>query len=537
MRTKGMGRKLLGGVLMSAMTCGLCACGTETGADTAQQEAESAPVEKEEAAPVDLDFTVSYEGIATNTIDAGVSVHDPSIYKADGKYYIFGSHMSTAVSDDLQHWTSLGDGYKVKDQIYYELMANEEAFAYAGSKKSAIPTDDRAWHVWAPDVIYNEANGLYYLYFCTSSTWNASNLCYATSESIEGPFEWKGALIYSGFTAETLDDTDVAEYVDREEAKNKYIKKSNEYKFEDYPNAIDPTVLYDKDGKLWMVYGSWSGGIFLLELDPETGEVIHPQEDADNRVDTYFGRKLMGGNHTSIEAPYIMYDEESGYYYLFVSYGGLAREGGYQIRVFRSETIDGDYVDMNGEFPLDTQNYGQAPYGLKLSGNYFLPSLEVAYMATGHNSAFVDDDGRKYIVNHTRFDNATEEHEPRVHQFVVNEEGWPCMLPYATSGERVSDTGYAKEQVAGKYYVIDQGTGIDAEIAEPVILYLQEDGKVYGEDSQGEWEYKDGSCYMKIQIGEKSYSGVFCQMKDEAGTEVMTFSAVGSNESVWGVKY
>ena len=539
MRTKGMGRKLLGGVLMSAMAYGLCACGTETDADTAQQEAkaESAPVEKEEAAPADLDFTVSYEGIATNTIDAGVSVHDPSIYKADGKYYIFGSHMSTAVSDDLQHWTSLGDGYKVKDQIYYELMANEEAFAYAGSKKSAIPTDDRGWHVWAPDVIYNEANGLYYLYFCTSSTWNASNLCYATSESIEGPFEWKGALIYSGFTAETLDDTDVAEYVDREEAKNKYIKKSNEYKFEDYPNAIDPTVLYDKDGKLWMVYGSWSGGIFLLELDPETGEVIHPQEDADNRVDTYFGRKLMGGNHTSIEAPYIMYDEDSGYYYLFVSYGGLAREGGYQIRVFRSETIDGDYVDMNGEFPLDTRNYGQAPYGLKLSGNYFLPSLEVAYMATGHNSAFVDDDGRKYIVNHTRFDNATEEHEPRVHQFVVNEEGWPCMLPYATSGEKVSDTGYAKEQVVGKYYVIDQGTGIDAEIAEPVILYLQEDGKVYGEDLQGEWEYKDGSCYMKIQIGEKSYSGVFCQMKDEAGTEVMTFSAVGSNESVWGVKY
>ena len=85
-------------------------------------------------------------------------------------------------------WTSLGDGYKVKDQIYYELMANEEAFAYSGSKKSLIPTDDRAWHVWAPDVIYNEGTGLYYLYFCTTSTWNASNLCYATSESIEGPY-------------------------------------------------------------------------------------------------------------------------------------------------------------------------------------------------------------------------------------------------------------------------------------------------------------------------------------------------------------
>ena len=33
------------------------------------------------------------------------------------------------------------------------------------------------------------------------------------------------------------------------------------------------------------------------------------------------------------------------------------------------------------------------------------------------------------------------------------------------------------------------------------------------------------------------FSGVFCRMKYEAGTDVMTFSAVGQNESVWGVKY
>ena len=249
---------------------GLMACGTSqdtgtsgsAGADTDAGTEEEATVATEEengagGLPVDLDFTVNYDGIKTAKIDAGVSVHDPSIVKADGKYYIFGSHMSTAVSEDLRTWTSLGDGYKVKDQIYYELMANKEAFAYAGSKNSVIPTDDRGWHVWAPDVIYNEETGLYYLYFCTSSTWNASNLCYATSENIEGPYEWKGALIYSGFTAQTLDDTDVAEYVDRDTAKDRYIKKSNEYNFNKYPNAIDPTVLYDGEVRLWMVYGSW----------------------------------------------------------------------------------------------------------------------------------------------------------------------------------------------------------------------------------------------------------------------------------------
>ncbi len=534
------------------LVLGLAACGSSQGTQTAENgdadaqtqengEAENAAAAEEESEmgelPADLDFTVNLHGIKTAKIEAGVSVHDPSIYKVDGKYYIFGSHMSTAVSEDLRTWTSLGDGYKVKDPIYYELMANDEAFAYSGSKKSLIPTDDRKWHVWAPDVIYNEDTGLYYLYFCTTSTWNASNLCYATSESIEGPYEWKGALIYSGFTAETLDATDVTEYVDRDTAKDRYIKKSDEYNFNKFPNAIDPTVLYDEEGRLWMVYGSWSGGMYLLELDKATGEVIHPEEDEAKRVDPYFGKRLLGGNHSSIEAPYILYDEESGYYYLFVSYGGLTREGGYQIRVFRSETIDGDYVDMNGEYPMDTNNPEHYPYGLKLSGNYFLPSLEMAYMATGHNSAFVDEDGKKYVVNHTRFDNKTEEHEPRVHQFIVNEEGWPCMLPYATDGETVSESGYDNGAVAGRYYVINQGTAIDAEIAQPFILYLDESGKVYGDGVEGSWEMKDGSCYMKVSYGGKDYSGVFCQMNDEAGTQVMTFSAVGGNESVWGVKY
>ncbi len=42
---------------------------------------------------------------------------------------------------------------------------------------------------------------------------------------------------------------------------------------------------------------------------------------------------------------------------------------------------------------------------------------------------------------------------------------------------------------------------------------------------------------MSITYDGTAYSGVFCQMNDEAGTQVMTFSAVGNNESVWGVKY
>ncbi len=111
------------------------------------------------------------------------------------------------------------------------------------------------------------------------------------------------------------------------------------------------------------------------------------------------------------------------------------------------------------------------------------------------------------------------------------------MLPYATNGETISETGYGKDEVAGVYYFVSQGIYITEDIAEPIMLELSEDGYVYGEKVEGTWSMTDGTYYMKITVDGKEYSGVFCKQKDEGGTEVMTFSAVGCNTTVWGVKY
>ncbi len=532
------GKQLISCTLVTAMAAGLVACGNAS--ETAQQPQTSVEetAEKKETetkqAP-EYKFGMNYDGIKVGDVSSGVSVHDPSIVKDNGTYYIFGSHMASAKCDDLLSWEKLSDGYSKSNPVFGQIFdVREEAFAYSGDKNSLIPTDDRTTHVWAPDVIYNKANGLYYMYYCTTSTWNASNLCYGTSESIEGPYEWKGALIYSGYNKETIGATDVLDYVDEEYALKHYVR-NNGYNVDDYPNAIDPSVFYDADGRMWMVYGSWSGGMYLLELDPQTGLVIHPEADPENRVDAYYGKKLLGGGHKSIEGPYILYDEKSDYYYLFVSYGVLTSAGGYQVRVFRSKTVDGDYVDMNGEFPTIEDDHQL--FGLKLTGNYKLPSIDKAYMATGHNSALIDEDGKMYLVYHTRFNDGGEGHSPRVHQMLVNEEGWPCELPYQTQGETVSETGYDEAQMVGRYYVINQGTNISSDIANPVILYLNADGTVVGRESEGTWEAKDGTYYMNITIDGENYQGVFCQMKDESGTDVMTFSAVGANKSVWGVSY
>ena len=188
--------------------------------------------------------------------------------------------------------------------------------------------------------------------------------------------------------------------------------------------------------------------------------------------------------------------------------------------------MNGDYVDMLGEKPKYVDN-DHSPYGLKLSGNYNLPSLSKAYKATGHNSAIIDSDGKKYIVYHTRFEGMGEMHEPRVKQYFLNSEGWPVMLPFITDGEEISKTGYGKEEIEGKYYVVRSGCDISAEVKEPEIVYL----------SEGTYTAKEGSYYMSITLDGVTYDGVFCRQKDEAGNEVMCFSAAGGNQSIWGVKY
>lgn len=478
------------------------------------------------------DFDADLTAFATGNVNPRVAVHDPSIIAADGAYYIFGSHMAAARTVNLRNFDRIAGGYSPKNPVWGDLFAEgAHVFDYAGGPESLIPTDDGTYHVWAPDVIFNPVTGKYMMYYCTSSTFCASNLCFAVSDTVEGPYEWQGCLLCSGFGKDNVEQTDVLSCVDEAWCKKHYFTLAGTYNYKKVPNALDPAVFFDADSRLWMVYGSWSGGIFLLELDPVTGRVIHPEADPDRDVDPYFGKRLMGGNHQSIEGPYIQFDPENGKYYLFVSYGSLTAHGGYQIRVFRSDAPDGEYTDMNGARPGSA---GHIRYGLKLSGNYTLPGVRTAYMATGHNSALIDADGKKYICYHTRFNDGTEGHAPMVKQYFLNSEGWPCMMPYATRKEEIAPV--TAEEVAGRYYVVDQGTSMNDQIAMPFIVYLNRDGTAVSESEQGTWQLTD-ACHMTLTLGEKTVSGVFCATQDDAGTPVMTFTAVGDNRSVWGVLY
>jgi len=188
-----------------------------------------------------------------------------------------------------------------------------------------------------------------------------------------------------------------------------------------YPNCIDPCVFYDEDGKLRMSYGSWSGGIYMLELNQETGlrdyDVTYTLKGSGDgiTVDPYFGKKIAGGYYASGEASYIEYI--GGYYYLFVSNGGLAaggktndyNYGGYQMRVFRSKNPDGPYVDSKNSpalYPQYLVNFGvnenDGNRGVNIFGAYGAWGYQAvgnnAERSQGHNSIIAAEDGRTYLV-------------------------------------------------------------------------------------------------------------------------------------------
>lgn len=503
-----------------------------------------------------------------------VSVHDPSVIRdpATGMYYVFGSHIDAAKSADLQSWRLFTNGYaRTNNRLFGDLSGNlKPAFAWAGED---LEDCAGGFAVWAPDVFWDAdyvhadgSKGAYLMYFCTSSTYMRSVIAFAVSKNIEGPYTFAENLIYSGFTDNDSFATSATKNVNR-----KYTSTNideliaagqvtynaswfNQHNFNNqmFPNAIDPAIYTDPDGRMYMCYGSWSGGIFTLEIDKATGRCIHPKTGTtpDGRmVDSYFGTKISGGWGKSGEGPFIEYNAETGFYYLFVTYGGLTSTGGYNMRVGRSRSPLGPFKDAAGRDMVLPQNPDLNAVGLKLMTNYMLPGLQKAYMAPGHNSVLHDDDGQWYLINHTRFDDGTEYHEVRVHAMRFNADGWPVVMPYEYSGETWSEHGYDPRELAGTYAFINHGTGTDGKITGTQIITLTCDNVRTGSDPMfdadmnitgavtGIWQAAQYDASAHFRIGNTDYTGCFNAQYDESGKRVMTFTAAGAdNQTIWGIK-
>lgn len=549
-----------------------------------------------------------------------VVCHDPSIVidnitnPASPTYYIYGSHLGrgkTTAAENYQEWTVFKAGEEnatATNSLFCNLSGTLVNYADAYATHAVTSVKDHAgktvtfgnfdahgWQKkgntvkgmqWAPDVIYNKTMKKWCMYMSLNGdNWASSIVCF-TSDNIEGPWKYQGPVVFSGFlgkyahngyaAADDWKNTDFTIATGETSLPERYNVGDKWGSF--WPNCIDPCVFYDDQDNLWMSYGSWSGGIFLLRLDKSNGlrdyTYTYPYEvngkaatsaaaSANTTSDPYFGKKIAGGYYVSGEASYI--EKIGSHYFLFMSYGGLVSTGGYQMRVFRSDNPEGPYVDCNGTsavFNRYLMNYSATAVdnrGVLLFGGYKWDPMSGAEIAQGHNSAFTDKEGRSFVVYHSRFTNKGEGHEVRVHQLFLNDEGWIMAAPFEFDGETITNNDIATKasiadtEIAGDYQFLrhEYGQNTEAKAYEtPVNIRLNADGTISGAEN-GTWERTAGTDYIALTIDDVVYRGVLVRqtidytnipaiaiaaLSSSSGSTTLGQKSYTKQQEVWAVK-
>nr|WP_193988022.1 LamG-like jellyroll fold domain-containing protein [Lelliottia steviae] len=514
--------------MIIACSLAVTGCGKEEGTKLDSSPAVADPQSAKPSVSSSVQYTESGSVMMTN-----VSVHDPSVVKVDDTYYIFGSHLAAAKSTDLLNWeiiSSLSANAAVNESPLFD-------YNYTAEIAEGIEWTDGFTGNWAADVI-KAPNGKFWFYYnhCAQDNpdtadvvdevcWNRSYLGLAEADSIEGPYKNKGIFLRSGYRS----DAEFSAYpLDNGQTTwNGAVD----------PNAIDTAAFYDANGKLWLVYGSYSGGIFVLAMNEETGMPEAGQG---------YGKKLVGGDFRAMEGAFVMYSPESEYYYLFYSVAGFALNDGYNIRVARSKTPDGPYLDNAGN---DIAAMSGLEVGEKLMGGFeYTQELgETApawgYQSPGHNSAYYDEaTGRHILVTHTRFPQTSTEfpttseaHQVRVHEMFINSLGWPVASPQRYVPLE-GDNMVVADELYGYYKFINHGNEVNTDAIRSMHIALNEDHSVTG-DEQGIWYMVDDS-NIKLELDSGTYYGVAkWQWDDNKQDLVVTFSASSlDNATVWGTK-
>lgn len=549
-----------------------------------------------------------------------VVCHDPSIVidditnPASPTYYIYGSHLGrgkTTAAENYQEWTVFKAGEEnatatnslfcnlsgtlVNYSDAYTTHAVTSVKDHAGKTVTFGNFDAHGWQKkgstvkgmqWAPDVIYNKTMKKWCMYMSLNGdNWASSIVCF-TSDNVEGPWKYQGPVVFSGFlgkyahngyaAADDWKNTDFTIATGETSLPERYNVGDKWGSF--WPNCIDPCVFYDDQDNLWMSYGSWSGGIFLLRLDKNNGlrdyTYTFPYEvngkaatsaaaSANTTSDPYFGKKIAGGYYVSGEASYV--EKIGSHYFLFMSYGELVSTGGYQMRVFRSDNPEGPYVDCNGTsavFNRYLMNYSATAVdnrGVLLFGGYKWDPMSGAEIAQGHNSAFTDKEGRSFVVYHSRFTNKGEGHEVRVHQLFLNDEGWIMAAPFEFDGETITNNDIATKasiadtEIAGDYQFLrhEYGQNTEAKAYEtPVNIRLNADGTISGAEN-GTWERTAGTDYIALTIDDVVYRGVLVRqtidytnipaiaiaaLSSSSGSTTLGQKSYTKQQEVWAVK-
>lgn len=259
-------------------------------------------------------------------------VHDPSIIRAGSTYYVFSTdhgpqtgHIPIRCSTDEVAWTACG-------YVFSSLPAWVAA---------AVPD---ATTIWAPDISY--FNGLYHVYYAVStfgSQVSAIGLATNTTLDENSPnYQW----VDQGMVLQSTTGDDF--------------------------NAIDPNILVDSNGSVWLQYGSFWDGIFQQQIDPSTGKIV-----AGGPI-YHLAERAANVPNDPIEGSSLV--QAGNYYYLFVSWDYCCEadpaQSNYKIVVGRGTSAHGPFYDETGSNML----YGGGTILLQGNSTWGAPGGQTAYI-------------------------------------------------------------------------------------------------------------------------------------------------------------
>ncbi len=271
-------------------------------------------------------------------------VHDPAIIRQGSKYYVF-----------------VTDAGNQTGFLPIRCSSDKIAWSACGYVFSALPswvstTVPAAVNLWAPDLSF--FNGVYHLYYTASS--------FGSQTSAIGLA-----------TSPTLDQTDPAyKWTDQ----GPILTSTTGSNF----NAIDPNIMTDTDGTVWLTYGSYWNGIFQQQIDPLSGKITPGT--------TYHlaQRSASDSPSDAIEGASVVH--KGSYYYLFTSWDACcnsnASTDNYKIVIGRGTSVHGPFLDMNGT-------------DMAAGGGYILLQGDnVNWSAPGGQTAYIDSTDGDLIVFH-----------------------------------------------------------------------------------------------------------------------------------------
>ncbi|WP_229712545.1 family 43 glycosylhydrolase [Marivirga lumbricoides] len=452
--------------------------------------------------PIDFSlFRDNYADIASPTMTSQwmhYNVHDPAFID-DGTFIYCYS-------------TDVAYGHDVRPGLQIRRSLNMVEWEFVGWVFDGLPTLGAQFirnnggepfnSLWAPYTI--KVGSEYRVYYSLSSaTPRLSVIGMASSTSPEGPFTEKGLVVTS--TDDNSRQT----------------------------NAIDPTIVVDKSGKHWMYYGSAWDGIYIVELDPETGLAAQSGDKGTRVAQRGFTGNSINGN---IEGPEIIYNEEFDKYYLFIAYDWL--ETKYNVRVGRADNPEGPFFDIRGinmNDEVDDLPMILAPYAfmghpgwqgvshpgiVERNGNYYL----------GHQGRPGSD--RFYMILHTR-------------QIHWTQDGWPMVSPQRYAGEE--ETPVTADELAGKWeqivfgYTVVPGFGeeqLNPGFQRATTMTIDAEGTMNGE-AANTWTYE--APWLTLSWGDGAFvDKVFVERGRDWENEIeSTLLFTGFNQdftTVWGKK-